>query len=73
MTERASLLISTKTRKPVAKCKHHIRGGCVFAVESKGTTYCMHNPMAVVAAEKLAGCPREKTVKAPKTYNNAKQ
>lgn len=45
----------------------------MFAVESKGTTYCMHNPMAVVAADKLAGCPREKNVKAPKTYNNAKQ
>lgn len=73
MTERASSLISTKTRKPVAKCKHFIGGGCVFAVESKGAIYCMHDPMAVVAAEKLAGCPREKTVKAPKTYNNVKQ
>lgn len=45
----------------------------MFAVESKGATYCLHNPMAVVAAEKLAGCPREKTVKAPKIYNNVKQ
>lgn len=57
----------------MAKCKHHIGGGCVFAVESKCAIYCMHNPMAVVAAEKLAGCPREKNVKAPKNYSNAKQ
>lgn len=57
----------------MSRCKHFLGGGCVFAVESKVTTYCLHNPMAVVASEKLAGCPREKTVKAPKTYRNGRE
>ena len=67
------MLISQKTSAAMSRCKHFIGGGCVFAVESKGVTYCMHNPMAVVDADKLTGCPREKTVKAPKTYKNVKK
>ncbi len=47
-------------------------GGCVFAVVSKGATYCLHNPMAVVAVDKLTGCPREACVKKPKFYKNGK-
>lgn len=57
----------------MSRCKHFIGGGCVFAVESKGATYCLHNPMAVVAADKLGVCPREKTVKAPKMYRNGRE